>query len=213
MFRFTIRDLLWLMVVVAAFCTGTQLDRYLEHYRADPHEASVRAALNQTTSFDVVEMPLKDVVLYLTETHNIPIVLSLKKLEEASVSADTPVTKSLRGITLRSALRLILKDLELTYVVRDEVLQITTPEDAESQLITKVYPVGDLVIPIGGGGGGMMGGMGGMMGGMGMGGGGMGGGMGGMGMGGGMGGGMFAVEDELTLGTKKSGTEKSGAGS
>ena len=42
-----------------------------------------------------------------------------------------------------------------------------------------------------------MGGMGGMGGGMG----GMGGGMGGMG--GGMGGGMFAVEDELTLGTKK----------
>src|SRR5205823_11644901 len=99
------------------------------------------------------------------------------KLEEASVSPDTPVTKTLRGVTLRSALRLILKDLELTYVIRDEVLQITTPEDAESQLITKVYPVGDLVIPpvnMGGGmGGGMMGGMmGGMGGGMGRGGGG-----------------------------------------
>ncbi|HEY2413623.1 MAG TPA: VWA domain-containing protein, partial [Pirellulaceae bacterium] len=188
-------------------------------------EQRIYTELGKNTTIDVVEMPLKDVVLYLTETHNIPIVLSLKKLEEASVSADTPVTKSLRSITLRSALRLILKELELTYVVRDEVLQITTPEDAESQLITKVYPVGDLVIPVMSGGGGMMGGMGGMMGGMGggmmggmgggmggmgggmggMGGGlgGMGGGMGGMGMGGGMGGGMFAVEDELTLGTKK----------
>jgi hypothetical protein len=50
---------------------------------------------------------------------------------------------------------------------------------------------------MGGGMGGMGGGMGGMGGGMG----GMGGGMGGMG--GGMGGGMFAVQDELTLGTKK----------
>ena len=98
------------------------------------------------------------------------------------------MTKTLRSITLRSALRLILKDLELTYVVRDEVLQITTPEDAESQLITKVYPVGDLVVPVMSGGGGMFG-LGGMMGGGGMGGmgmGGMGGGMGGMG--GGMGG-------------------------
>src|SRR6478752_2832761 len=102
--RFTIRDLMWVTVVVAAFCTGTQLDRYLEHYRADPREASIRAALNQTTTVDVVEMPLKDVVLYLTETHQIPIVLNLRKLEEASVSADTPVTKTLRGITLRSAL-------------------------------------------------------------------------------------------------------------
>jgi Mg-chelatase subunit ChlD len=178
-------------------------------------EQRIYQELGKNTTIDVVEMPLKDVVLYLTETHNIPIVLSLKKLEEASVSSDTPITKSLRGITLRSALRLILKELELTYVVRDEVMQITTPEDAESQLITKVYPVGDLVIPImsGGGGmgmGGMMGGMGGGMGGMGGGMGGMGGGMGGMGGGmggmgggmGGMGGGMFAIQDEVSLGTK-----------
>ena len=32
------------------------------------------------------------------------------------------------------------------------MLLITTPEEAESQLITKVYPVGDLVIPIQSGG-------------------------------------------------------------
>jgi hypothetical protein len=111
----------------------------------------------------------------------------------------------------------MLNDLELTYVVRDEVLLITTPEEAESQLITKVYPVGDLVVPIGintnmfglggvgglngagGGGGGFGGGFGG--GGM-MGGGGGGFGGGGM-MGGGGGGGFFAVEDDLSLGTKK----------
>ena len=76
---------------------------------------------------------------------------------------------------------------DLTYVIRDEVLLITTPEEAEAQLSVRVYPVADLVIPVQSGigrddgsmGGGMMGGMGGgMMGGMG---GGMMGGMGGMG--------------------------------
>src|SRR5262245_17397750 len=116
--------------------------------------------LSKETNVDFVEQPLKDAMMYLGDLHKIPIVLSQKKLEEASVSPDTPVTKTLRGVTLRSALRLILKDLELTYVIRDEVLQITTPEDAESQLITKVYPVGDLVVPpINFGGGGMGGGM------------------------------------------------------
>ena len=147
--------------------------------------------------------------------HLIPIELDVKKLEEAGVNIDTPVTKNLSGITLRSALRLLLNDLELTYVVRDEVLLITTPEEAESQLITKVYPVGDLVVPIGinsnmfglggmggmNGGGGGQGGFGGGFGGGGGGGGGFGGG-GGM-MGGGGGGGFFAVEDDLSLGTKK----------
>jgi len=158
-------------------------------------EQRIFGELNRTTNLDVVEMPLRDVVAYLSEVHGIPIVLSAKKLEEASVSGDTPITKSVRGITLRSALRLLLRDLELTYVIRDEVLQITTPEDAESQLLTKVYPVGDLVVPITTGGGGGLFGLGGLgnsgsggVGGGGLGGGGLGG--GGLG-GGGLGGGGF----------------------
>ena len=130
--RFTIRDLLWLTVVVAAFCTGTQLDRYLEDYRADPREATIRAALDETTSVDFVEMPLKDVVKFFADKHNIPIILDIGKLEEASISADTPVTKTVRSIKLRSALNLLLRDLELAYVVENGVLMITSKEEAQS---------------------------------------------------------------------------------
>jgi len=110
------------------------------------------------------------------------------------------VTRNLSGVSLRSALRLMLKDLDLTYVIRDEVLLITTPEEANAKLVTKVYPVADLVLPINSGAGsnpfmlgGGMGGQGGFGGGLGggMGGGGFGGGFGGGGMGGGMGGGGF----------------------
>src|SRR3569623_3105215 len=114
--RFSIRDLMWITLVVAAFCTGTQLHRYLEHYRADPHEARVRAELNKSTDLDFGEMPLKDVVVYLEQRHDIPIMFNLGKLEDASISPDTPVTKSTRSITLRSALNLLLRDLELAYV-------------------------------------------------------------------------------------------------
>ena len=76
------------------------------------------------------------------------------------------MTVNLHNITLRSALRLMLKNLQLTYIIQDEVLMITTPEEAEKQLVVKVYPVADLVLPIdssilggiGGGGGGIGGG-------------------------------------------------------
>ena len=176
-------------------------------------EEKIRTELNRTTTLDFIETPLQGAIDFLKDKHGIPIVLNAKKLEEAGVLIDTPITKSLAGVSLRSALRLMLSELELTYVIRDEVLLITTPEDAETQLITKVYPVGDLVVPIqvnsnlfglgaqGGlnGAGGGQGGFGGGFGGGGMGGGGFGGG-GGM-MGGG--GGMFAVEDDLSLGAKK----------
>ena len=110
------------------------------------------------------------------------------------------MTKNISGISLRSALRLLLGDIDLTYLIKDEVMKITTKEKAAENMIIKVYPVGDLVMPLNSMGGGMMGGMGGgmgggMMGGMGGGMGGMGGGMGGMG-GGGMGGGFFNVGPE-----------------
>jgi von Willebrand factor type A domain len=164
--------------------------------KPDSREQDIFNALKSPTDIEFVETPLKDAIEFLAEKHEIPIVLNAKKLEEAGVNIDTPVTKRLKGITLRSALRLMLGELELTYMVKDEVLQITTPEDAESpdNMVTKVYNVGDLVVPIQNnsmfGIGGLGGGMGGMMGG------GFGGGMGGMGggmggMGGGMGGGMF----------------------
>ncbi|HEY2412930.1 MAG TPA: hypothetical protein VGI40_11840 [Pirellulaceae bacterium] len=106
---------------------------------------SLENSLNTIVKVEFVEAPLKDVVQRLSDVVGVPFVLSLKKLEEASVSADTPMTKSLQGLTLRSVLRLILKDLELTYVIRDEVIQITTPEDAESQLITRIYRCRDLI--------------------------------------------------------------------
>ena len=43
----------------------------------------------------------------------------------------------------------MLRKLSLTYLIKGGVLLITTPEEAENQLETKVYPVADLVLPAG----------------------------------------------------------------
>lgn len=102
----------------------------------------------------------------------------------------------LEGITLRNALELIfdqVTDPELTYVIDNEVFKITTQAAADEALVTRVYPVADLVVPPipPQGGGGIGGGLGGGGGGLGGGGqGGFGGGQGGFGGGqGGFGGG------------------------
>ncbi len=182
----------------------------------NPNEKKIITALKTNTELPfTTETPLADVLAYLAERHQIPIQLDRRALDEVGIATDTPVVRELRDITLRSALRLVLRDLNLTYVVKDEVLLVTTPETAASEefMRTKVYPVADLVVPVQsmggmggmgmGMGGGMMGGMGGGMGGGMMGGmGGMGGGMGGMGggmggMGGGMGGGFFNLPQSI----------------
>ena len=129
--RFTTRDLLWLTLVVAAFCTGTQLDRYLAQHRADPREASIRTALDQNTNVEFTEKPFGGVIDDLKQRHAIEIQLDSRALDDASIPTNTPITRRINGVTLRSALNLWLHDLDLTYVVQNGVLMITTTTEAQ----------------------------------------------------------------------------------
>ncbi|HEX5472163.1 MAG TPA: hypothetical protein VFW73_09760, partial [Lacipirellulaceae bacterium] len=172
-------------------------------------EKALKSPLN-STGLEFAATPLSDVVTQLQNDYGIPIQLDKPALDEAAIGTDTPVDASLHNISLRSALRLMLKNLQLTYIIQDEVLIITTKEAAEKSLVVKVYPVADLVLPIdattlggiggGGLGGGGLSGGGAGGGGFGGGGGGFGGGGGGFGgggggFGGGGGGGFFSVPD------------------
>lgn len=118
--------------------------------RPSEAEAKIEAALKETANFDFVERPLSEVFEQLSATHKIPIQLDNKSLADEGMGADTPVTARIEGISLRSALRLMLAELDLTYVIRDEALFVTTKTEAENLLIFKVYPVRDLVLPISG---------------------------------------------------------------
>ncbi|HQU43493.1 MAG TPA: hypothetical protein PK867_11825, partial [Pirellulales bacterium] len=113
-----------------------------------PSEQKIYAALDEPTELDFTEQPLSDAIGYLKERHGIEIQLDEKALADAGAATDTPITRQIKGITLRSALKLMLGELDLTYVIRNEVLLITSKTEAENMLVTKVYPVGDLVVPI-----------------------------------------------------------------
>jgi hypothetical protein len=90
---------------------------------------------------DVTDTPLEEVVNLIQEDYGIPIQIDDGALDATGKDPTEPVTVTLRNISLRSALRLMLKSLQLTYIIRDEVLLITTPEEAEAQLRLCVYNV------------------------------------------------------------------------
>ena len=150
--------------------------------------------------------PFGDVKAELEESMKINIVIDQNL--DGALDEDTEVSANLAGITLGKGLRTMLKQVDATYVVKDEVLLIISIDDENEQeyLVTDVYNVGDLVAPrssptaFQGGGGGFGGGQGGGFGGGGFGGGqqGGGGGFGGGGFGGGGqggGGGVFCIQD------------------
>jgi hypothetical protein len=108
-------------------------------------QSKIFAALDQPTEFDFQELPLADVVNYFKQKHKIEIVLDSGAINDEGVDANQPITQALKNIRLRSALRLVLAQLDLTYVAGDGYLLITSKTEAESKLRFKVYPVHDLV--------------------------------------------------------------------
>src|SRR5262249_29195972 len=79
----------------------------------------------------------------------VPTYLDPQGLQAEGVGTDTPISIDLsQDISLKSALKLILEPLRLTYVIKDEVLKVTSEDVKRGQLYTVMYPVGDLVIRI-----------------------------------------------------------------
>ncbi len=108
-------------------------------------ERKIEEALDSPTQLEFIETPLVDVIDYLKDYHQIEIQIDQRAMDEVGVDSGAPVTENIKGVSLRSALNLMLRDLELTYFIGNEVLVITTIEEAECQLSAKVYPVDDLV--------------------------------------------------------------------
>ena len=159
-----------------------------------PAEQKILDELDKPSKVEFIDTPLREVMQFISEQHGINIQFDEPALKEAGVGSETTVTQNLKGISLRSIFRLLLHPLKLTYVIKDEVLLITTQEVANTMLVTKVYPVADLVLPINNGSGANPFSMGGGLGGQGAFGGGLGGGQqnpAGGGLGGGRGGGGF----------------------
>jgi hypothetical protein len=110
-----------------------------------PTEERILAALEGPTEMDFTETPLQGAVDFLMKFHNINIQLDNRALEDAAIGSDTPFTRKVNNVKLKSGLELLLRDMDLTYLIKNEVLLITTKDKADTELLTRTYPVGDLV--------------------------------------------------------------------
>ena len=105
--------------------------------------ARIIASLDDETSQTFVDTPLQEAIQVISDTHNIPIVIDRRALEEIGLSPDLPVSLMLKNVSLRSFLRLMLREFDLTYIVKDEVMQITTVEAADQLLSIRMHALPD----------------------------------------------------------------------
>ncbi len=131
--------------------TGTQNPLTNCSCASEADEAAI-AKIQQTlkgplssNGLDFAETPLKDVVDQVANEYSIPIQIDVPALDENGINTDQPVTVNIHNVSLQAALRLMLRNLQLTWIYENEVLMITTHEGAEKHPSVCVYNVHDIV--------------------------------------------------------------------
>lgn len=109
-----------------------------------PLVKNIEAALEQPTEVTFTDSPLEEALNYLEDLHHIKIWLDKQALQNEGVAADQSVTLVMTGITLKSALGMILEPLNLDYVMKNDVLVITLAAKANGHFETRVYDVSGL---------------------------------------------------------------------
>lgn len=106
----------------------------------------IRALLARPVGLDFKDAPLGEIVQFITTTTNLPIDLEKHALEAILISKDTKFSIQVQNVSLRSALRMLLRRIDPTLVwsCQDEGLIITTKEAAAGHLQPILYPVRDL---------------------------------------------------------------------
>lgn len=112
-------------------------------------EMEIERRLDTPVLMQFEDAPLSQVLEYLAKLAEVNLHLDPQGLSAEGIRTDTPVTINLtQEISLRSALNLILEPLHLAYVIKDDVLKITSEQYRDDQVYVEVYSVADLVSPI-----------------------------------------------------------------
>ena len=112
-------------------------------------ELELQQKLKTPVSVRFEATPLAKVIDHLGGLAGVSFYMDPQGLAEQGVATENPVTIDLRNeIKLESALNLILQPLHLSYVIKDEVIKITSEQYKNVQVYQHVYNVADLVVPI-----------------------------------------------------------------
>jgi general secretion pathway protein D len=114
-----------------------------------PAGLKIQQALAQPVDVNFNNAPLSVVIDTLARMTGVNVHVDAQGIGAEGVTSDTPVSITLsQPVSLRSALALILDELRLSYVIRNEVLLITSEQARDLEVYQNVYNVADLVIGI-----------------------------------------------------------------
>jgi hypothetical protein len=109
-------------------------------------EKAILEALKKPVKVDYNMDTFQSVIDHLSKQMGQNILLDKHSMEEANVTYDTPITLRFdRPVSARTALKRVLADVGMTYVVRNQSIEVTTLARAKEMMTTRTYYVGDLM--------------------------------------------------------------------
>ncbi len=123
-------------------------DTFLDDLFADPDEQAIRRMLNREIPLPfATETPLSEVIVHIrketsgdpTFPEGLPVYIDPDGLLEAEKTLDSPITFDTPGIPLKRSLRLMLKQLDMTYKVDEGVVKFTYLASDDSDPPMRAY--------------------------------------------------------------------------
>jgi hypothetical protein len=112
----------------------------------DSLTAETEAKLQRFLSVEVADQPLSEYMASLADQLKIQVIFDNAALRDATIDpSTTPVGLVLKNVRGKTLLSLILAEHNLTYVVRDGILIVTTTDKANAQLTTRIYDCRDIL--------------------------------------------------------------------
>jgi hypothetical protein len=108
-------------------------------------EKALMKALDTVIEANFDNLRFEDVIKYLEDKTGVTILLDKLAMEQQAVSYETLVKFRARKVTMRTVLRRILADVGLTYYIKDETIQVTSPDKAKDITSIRTYYLGDIV--------------------------------------------------------------------
>jgi hypothetical protein len=114
--------------------------------RITEKEKALLEALKKPVKVDYNMDTFQSVIDHLSKQMGQEILLDKRAMEEANVTYDSPITLRFnKPVSGRTALKRVLADVGLTYVIRKETIEVTTVARAKEMMTIRTYYIGDLM--------------------------------------------------------------------
>lgn len=119
--------------------------KHLRQQRIQFTHEEILKKLQQRTSVDYENEDLSKLLEFIANNAGINIVVDELALREVGITSNEKISVRLEDVSFSNLLDVTLRSFNLTTIIEDEVLKITSIQRAQGELIAVVYAVKDLI--------------------------------------------------------------------